>query len=59
MSTTLTPKCIDPNPTTKDLLHIQQSFIQFNQARLLRIQSFLLPEQQEFLRLLPLLFHQN
>ena len=59
MDTSLMPKSIGKNPTKEDLLHIQQSFIQFNQARLLRIQSSLLVEQQKFLSLLPLLFHQN
>lgn len=59
MNTTLSPKSIVPPPTAESLLHIQQNFIQFNQSRLTRIQSFLLAEQQDFLNLLPLIFHQN
>ncbi len=45
--------------STKDLHRVTQRFINFNKARLQRIQSFLLPSQRIFLDLLPLLFHQN
>ncbi len=45
--------------STKDLNRITQRFINLNQARLQRIQSFLLARQRAFLDLLPLLFHQN
>ncbi|MCF7969760.1 MAG: class I adenylate cyclase [Methylococcaceae bacterium] len=43
----------------KDLHKVMQRFINLNQARLQRIQEFLLPRQRIFLNLLPLLFHQN
>lgn len=43
----------------KDLQSISQRFIDLSQSSLQRIQSFLLPSQEIFLDLLPLLFHQN
>lgn len=43
----------------KDLFAVVQRFKYFNQARLKRAQDFLQPRQQEFLQLLPLLFHIN
>lgn len=43
----------------KDLLAIAQRFKHFNQGRLQRVREFLHLKQQEFLHLLPLLFHQN
>lgn len=43
----------------KDLYAVSQRFKQFNQLRLQHVQSFLQPRQQDFLKLLPLLFHQN
>lgn len=43
----------------KDLHAVAQRFKYFNQLRLQRVQSFLQPRQQDFLKLLPLLFHQN
>ncbi|WP_426993369.1 class I adenylate cyclase [Methylomonas sp. CM2] len=43
----------------KDLQAVVQRFKHFNQQRLQRVQSLLQPRQQEFLKLLPLLFHQN
>lgn len=43
----------------KDLHKVVQRFILLNQSRLQRIQSFLLPRQNIFLDLLPLLFNQN
>jgi len=46
-------------PNLGTTLQIKQRFTDFNQKRLLRIQSFLLDSQQEFLDLLPLLFHLN
>ncbi len=42
-----------------ELQSVIARFIQLNQSRLQRIQSFLKPEQRIFLDLLPLLFHQN
>ncbi|WP_260839345.1 class I adenylate cyclase [Methylomonas koyamae] len=43
----------------KDLHAVTQRFKYFNQQRLLHVQSLLQPRQQDFLKLLPLLFHQN
>lgn len=43
----------------KDLFAVAQRFKYFNQARLQRAQEFLQPRQQDFLNLLPLLFHIN
>lgn len=43
----------------KDLYAVAQRFKHFNQLRLQHVQSFLQPRQQDFLKLLPLLFHQN
>lgn len=43
----------------KDLFAIAQRFKYFNQARLRSAQEFLQPRQQDFLNLLPLLFHTN
>lgn len=43
----------------KDLFAVVQRFKNFNQARLKRAQAFLQPRQQDFLNLLPLLFHIN
>lgn len=54
MHITLADKNSAKLPTKKDLLRIREDFVQFNQARLLRIRSFLLTEQQNFLSLLPL-----
>jgi len=45
--------------STKDLQAIGQRFKNLNQIRQQRVQSYLQPRQQVFLRLLPLLFHQN
>jgi len=47
------------NSSPHDISSIQQRFIHFNQLRLQRIQSFLPSQQQPFLKLLPLLFHEN
>lgn len=43
----------------KDLFAVAQRFKYFNQARRQRAQEFLQPRQQDFLKLLPLLFHIN
>jgi len=43
----------------KDLYAVAQRFKHFNQLRLQHVQGFLQPRQQDFLKLLPLLFHQN
>jgi adenylate cyclase class 1 len=43
----------------KDLYAVAQRFKHFNQLRLQHVQTFLQPRQQDFLKLLPLLFHQN
>lgn len=43
----------------KDLHAVAQRFKNFNQLRLQQVQGFLQPRQQDFLKLLPLLFHQN
>lgn len=43
----------------KDLHAIIQRFKSLNQLRQQRVQSYLQPRQQIFLKLLPLLFHQN
>jgi adenylate cyclase class 1 len=43
----------------KDLFAVAQRFKYFNQARLRSAQEFLQPRQQDFLTLLPLLFHIN
>lgn len=43
----------------KDLHNVIQRFKHFNQARLKQMLGFLQPRQQDFLHLLPLLFHQN
>ncbi len=43
----------------KDLHAVTPRFKYFNQQRLLHVQSLLQPRQQDFLKLLPLLFHQN
>ncbi|WP_445370726.1 class I adenylate cyclase [Methylomonas sp. HW2-6] len=43
----------------KDLHAVTQRFKYFNQQRMLHVQSLLQPRQQDFLKLLPLLFHQN
>lgn len=43
----------------KDLLAVAQRFKHFNQGRLQRVREFLQIRQQDFLHLLPLLFHQN
>lgn len=43
----------------KDLHAVTQRFKYFNQQRLQHVQSLLQPRQQDFLKLLPLLFHQN
>ena len=45
--------------STKDLQAIVQRFKNLNQMRQQRVQDFLQSRQQVFLRLLPLLFHQN
>ncbi len=43
----------------KDLFAVAQRFKYFNQSRLQRVREFLQPRQQDFLTLLPLLFHIN
>lgn len=43
----------------KDLFAVIQRFKHFNQSRLQRVREFLHPRQQDFLHLLPLLFHIN
>jgi len=43
----------------KDLFAVIQRFKHFNQSRLQRVREFLQPRQQDFLHLLPLLFHIN
>ncbi len=43
----------------KDLHAVAQRFKHVNQLRLQHVQGFLQPRQQDFLKLLPLLFHQN
>lgn len=43
----------------KDLFAVAQRFKYFNQSRLQRVRDFLQPRQQDFLNLLPLLFHIN
>ena len=43
----------------KDLHALVQRFKYFNQCRLQRVQAFFQPRQQDFLQLLPMLFHIN
>lgn len=43
----------------KDLLAVAQRFKHFNHGRLQRVREFLQVRQQDFLHVLPLLFHQN
>lgn len=43
----------------KDLLALAQRFKYFNQCRMQRVQAFFQPRQQDFLQLLPMLFHIN
>ncbi len=58
-SLSIQPSSLGKNICRKEIQTIFERFIQLNQSRLHRIQSFLLPEQRVFLNLLPLLFHQN
>jgi len=59
MNTKSLPSSSAVNVLTHDITSIQQRFVGFNELRLQRIQSFLPLQQQPFLKLLPLLFHEN